>query len=64
MLHQRNMCACRVRLCVVQACLVYLELILIAQYIFQIPTHLNCRAISKTTEVSCQIKPHIACLLC
>lgn len=43
-----------------QACLVYLELILIAQYIFQIPTHLHCRAISETTEVS----HHLTWLLC
>ena len=35
-----------------QACLVYLELILIAQYIFQIPTHLQCKAVSDTTQVS------------
>ena len=35
-----------------QACLVYLELILIAQYIFQIPTHLHCKAVSDATQVS------------
>ena len=38
-------------LCDMQACLVYLELILIAQYIFQIPTHLHCKAVSDTTQV-------------
>ena len=37
---------------VLQGCLVYLELILIAQYIFQIPTHLHCKAISDATQVS------------
>jgi len=37
--------------CNMQACLVYLELILIAQYIFQIPTHLHCKAVSDTTQV-------------
>ncbi len=37
--------------CNIQACLVYLELILIAQYIFQIPTHLHCKAVSDTTQV-------------
>jgi len=37
--------------CDMQACLVYLELILIAQYIFQIPTHLHCKAVSDTTQV-------------
>lgn len=34
-----------------QACLVYLEGILIAQYLFQIPAHLHCRAVSRSTEV-------------
>ena len=38
-------------LCNMQACLVYLELILIAQYIFQIPAHLHCKAVSDTTQV-------------
>ena len=47
--------------CGMQACLVYLELILIAQYIFQIPTHLHCKAVSDTTQV-CDSCVH-ACVL-